>query len=156
MAGAGVRSQLVPRRHDRARVTAAETEALALCGISSLAGSQAGALSTGQRRLVELARCVAGPFGFLLLDEPSSGLDRAETEQFGRILRHIVAERGTGILLVEHDMSLVMTVCEEIYVMDFGNLIFSGTPEEVRVSPAVRAAYLGTEGAYLEEPQPVE
>ena len=87
---------------------------------------QAGALSTGQRRLVELARCLAGPFDLLLLDEPSSGLDRDETAQFGDVLQRVVDERGCGILLVEHDMSLVMRVCTYIYVLDFGVLIFEG------------------------------
>ena len=84
---------------------------------SSCAGSptsrdvQAGTLSTGQRRLVELARCLAGPFDVLLLDEPSSGLDRDETAAFDEVLRNVVRERGCGILLVEHDMSLVLNVC---------------------------------------------
>jgi ABC-type branched-subunit amino acid transport system ATPase component/branched-subunit amino acid ABC-type transport system permease component len=145
MAGAGVRSHLVGRPGDQAKVAAGVTEAMALCGIESLSGEQAGSLSTGQRRLVELARCLAGPFGFLLLDEPSSGLDPVETRAFGDILVRVVAERGTGILLVEHDMALVMSICEEIYVMDFGTLIYSGSPEETRSSEVVRAAYLGTE-----------
>jgi ABC-type branched-subunit amino acid transport system ATPase component len=100
-------------------------------------------LSTGQRRLVELARCLAGPFRLLLLDEPSSGLDRAETQRFGEILRRVVAERGIGILLVEHDMSLVLDVCEFLYVLDFGELIFQGTPDEITSSEIVKAAYLG-------------
>ena len=82
-----------------------------LCGITDLADRQAGALSTGQRRLVELARCLAGPFDVLLLDEPSSGLDHEETAAFGEILERVVAERGCGILLVEHDMGLVMRIC---------------------------------------------
>ena len=156
LAGAGVRSHLVGKHHDRLRVDGDVADALALCGIEDLAEEQAGSLSTGQRRVVELARCVAGPFGFLLLDEPSSGLDREETRQFGEILGRLVAERGTGILLVEHDMALVMSVCQKIFVMDFGTLIFTGTPEEVRSSEVVRGAYLGTESAYVEEPQSVE
>jgi ABC-type glutathione transport system ATPase component len=64
---------------------------------------------------------------------------------FGQILKRVVAERGVGILLVEHDMALVMDVCDEIYVMDFGTRIFAGTPDEVRRSDVVRAAYLGTD-----------
>jgi ABC-type branched-subunit amino acid transport system ATPase component len=92
---------------------------------------------------VELARCIAGPFGMLLLDEPSSGLDAAETERFGLILERVIEERALGILLVEHDMSLVMKCCQYIYVLDFGELIFEGTPAEVRAAPLVRAAYLG-------------
>src|SRR2546429_585094 len=81
-------------------------EAIELCGIGDMAGLRAGSLSTGQRRLVELARALAGEFRFLLLDEPSSGLDKAETAVFGSILRRVVEERGSGILLVEHDMDL--------------------------------------------------
>ena len=100
-------------------------------------------LSTGQRRLVELARCLAGPFELLLLDEPSSGLDHAETQRFGQILKRVVAEREIGILLVEHDMSLVLDICQHIYVLDFGELIFQGSPAEVMNSPIVQAAYLG-------------
>jgi ABC-type branched-subunit amino acid transport system ATPase component len=118
---------------------------LALCGITHLAEAQAGSLSTGERRLVELARCLAGRFDLLLLDEPSSGLDRTETERFGRILRTVVESRGCGILLVEHDMSLVLNVCDDIYVLDFGRLIFRGSPTEVASSELVRVAYLGEE-----------
>jgi ABC-type branched-subunit amino acid transport system ATPase component len=80
----------------------------------------------------------------LLLDEPSSGLNRQETERFGRILRAVVEERDVAILLVEHDMELVMSACDVIYVMDFGRLIFKGTPVEVRRSDVVRSAYLGS------------
>jgi ABC-type branched-subunit amino acid transport system ATPase component len=96
---------------------------------------------------VELARALAGRFTLLLLDEPSSGLDRAETEVFGEILTGVLAERELGILLVEHDMALVMSVCRYLYVLDFGQLIFQGNPAEVQASEEVRAAYLGTEAA---------
>jgi ABC-type branched-subunit amino acid transport system ATPase component len=149
-AGGGVYSQVVARRGERRHGLALARSLLELCGLAGLADAQAGALSTGQRRLVELARCLAGPFSVLLLDEPSSGLDHRETEAFGQILKRVVAERGVGILLVEHDMALVMDVCDEIYVMDFGTRIFAGTPEEVRRSAVVRAAYLGTDA-----PEPV-
>ena len=94
------------------------------------AQQQAGQLSTGQRRLVELAR-LAGEFDVLLLDEPSSGLDHAETERFGDVLTRVVAERGVGILLVEHDMALVMEVCELHLRARLRRLIFEGTPGEV-------------------------
>jgi ABC-type branched-subunit amino acid transport system ATPase component len=79
----------------------------------------------------------------LLLDEPSSGLDHEETGRFGEILQRVADERGVGILLVEHDMALVMRVCAEVYVLDFGRLVFQGTPAEVAASEVVRAAYLG-------------
>jgi ABC-type branched-subunit amino acid transport system ATPase component len=147
LAGSNPLRQLVAPRHDRTAVERAAADALELCGIGSLAERAAGSLSTGQRRLVELARILAGSFRLLLLDEPSSGLDVDETQRFGDILATTVAERGLGILLVEHDMSLVMRVCEHLYVLDFGELVFEGTPAEVRDSPVVRAAYLGTEAA---------
>ncbi len=102
-------------------------------------------LSTGQRRLVELARVLAGPFDIVLLDEPSSGLDQSETERLGEILTESVTDRGIGLLLVEHDMSLVRQVCADIYVLDFGTLIFEGSPEQMLQSEVVKAAYLGSE-----------
>lgn len=145
LAGAGSWSQLMATRLQSRQTEAAVDGALELCGIRDLARVQAGALSTGQRRLVELARCLAGPFGTLLLDEPSSGLDRAETAAFDAVLQRVVAERGCGILLVEHDMSLVMNVCSYLYVLDFGQLIFEGEPADVAASPIVQAAYLGSE-----------
>jgi ABC-type branched-subunit amino acid transport system ATPase component len=94
---------------------------------------------------VELARAIAGGYRLLLLDEPSSGLDSTETVEFGRILRRLVDQKRAGILLVEHDMSLVMSVCDHLHVLDFGRLIFDGTPAETMASAAVRAAYLGSE-----------
>jgi ABC-type branched-subunit amino acid transport system ATPase component/branched-subunit amino acid ABC-type transport system permease component len=125
---------------------AARTDAiLRLCRIEELHSATAGSLSTGQRRLVELARCLAGPFDMLLLDEPSSGLDRFETEQFADILAQVVADRGVGILLVEHDMALINRLCDYVHVLDFGKQIFAGSVTEVRESPLVRAAYLGEE-----------
>ena len=135
--------QLITSRHERRGVEEATKEALELCGIADLADRTVATLSTGQRRLVELARVVAGRFRMLLLDEPSSGLDEEETGRFGEILTTIVQERGIGILLVEHDMTLVMSICDYIYVLDFGQLIFEGTVAETQNSDLVRAAYLG-------------
>ncbi|CAO5255538.1 branched-chain amino acid transport system ATP-binding protein [Frankia sp. AgKG'84/4] len=143
LAGGNPLRQVLPRRADAVRVRAAAAHALDLCGLGELADRQVGDLSTGQRRLVELARCLAGDFRILLLDEPSSGLDRAETARFGEILRQVVRERGIGILLVEHDMALVSEVCDELYVLDFGKLLMSGPTAEVLSSDTVRAAYLG-------------
>ena len=145
------RAGLNPLRHlvssgdHRRRAQAAAEEALRRCDLLPLAGRPAGALSTGQRRLVELARCLAGPYRILLLDEPSSGLDRLETARFGEILQQAVADKGIGILLVEHDVGLVASVCDEIYVLDFGKLIYAGSAADVLSSPVVQAAYLGTE-----------
>jgi ABC-type branched-subunit amino acid transport system ATPase component len=135
---------LIASRRQRRDVAQRAEAALDRCEIEHLAGRTVGDVSTGQRRLVELARAMASPFRFLLLDEPSSGLDVAETERFGRILSDFVAETGIGILLVEHDMALVAAVCRYIYVLDFGQLIFSGTTAETLDSDVVRSAYLGT------------
>jgi len=139
--------QLFSPPSERRAVRAATEEVLELCGLGDLRGEPAGSLSTGQRRLVDLSRVLAGGFNMLLLDEPSSGLDSAETQRFGQIVTRVVAERGCGVLLVEHDMSLVMSVCGYLSVLDFGELIFEGTPAEVRASDVVRAAYLGSEAA---------
>lgn len=126
-------------------VQEAASAALDLCGIEGLSNRRPSELSTGQRRLVELARCIAGGYSMMLLDEPSSGLDGSETEQFGTVLKRLVRDGDVGILLVEHDMALVMDVCDFIYVLDFGQMIFAGTPNEVAASEVVRAAYLGSE-----------
>jgi ABC-type branched-subunit amino acid transport system ATPase component/branched-subunit amino acid ABC-type transport system permease component len=142
-AGAGALAQLAARPAAWNDAKAAAASAMDLCGITGLAELQVGSLSTGQRRLVELARALAGTFDVLLLDEPSSGLDSEETHRLGEILRRVVRERGVAILLVEHDMGLVMEICSYLYVMDFGRLLFEGTPEEVAQSDLVRAAYLG-------------
>jgi len=139
--------QLFAPPTERRAVRKITDEALELCGLGDVRAELAGALSTGQRRLVDLARVLAGGFSLLLLDEPSSGLDTAETERFGEIVAGVVAERGCGVLLVEHDMALVMSICHYLYVLDFGQMIFEGTPAEVRSSKTVRAAYLGSEAA---------
>ena len=146
LAGANPARQLVSSTAQRTMVRRAVDDAMELTGIGPLADLQAGLLPTGQRRMVELARVLAGPFDLLLLDEPSSGLDASETRRFGEILRGAVAERGIGILLVEHDMALVRQVCQHIYVLDFGRLVFEGSGAEMLASPIVRSAYLGSEG----------
>jgi ABC-type branched-subunit amino acid transport system ATPase component len=129
---------------DMERTRLAVDEALERCGLTYLADAVAADLSTGQGRLVELARVIAGGFDMLLLDEPSSGLDRSETARFGEILRELVADGTRGILIVEHDMSLVVTVCDYIYVLDFGKLVYQGTPRAVLASEQVQKAYLGS------------
>jgi ABC-type branched-subunit amino acid transport system ATPase component len=103
----------------------------------------AGEISTGQGRLVELARALARRPRILLLDEPSSGLDAKESEAFGDLLCRVVAERNIGILMIEHDMSLVLKICNPIFVLDFGKPLMVGSPYEVRSSEVVRDAYLG-------------
>jgi ABC-type branched-subunit amino acid transport system ATPase component/branched-subunit amino acid ABC-type transport system permease component len=143
MAGANPLTQMFSSRQSGRVISASVNEALALTGTERIADTQVGLLSIGQRRLVELARSIAGPFDMLMLDEPSSGLDGHETEQFGEVLHTVVREQQVGILLVEHDMTLVREVCDYLYVLDFGRLIFEGTPDEMHQSDQVRAAYLG-------------
>lgn len=135
--------QLHVRRTTKQATEERVDEALRRCGLADLATRPLTALSTGQRRLVELARVLACGFRFLLLDEPSSGLDDAETAQFAAVVRGVTDNLGTGILLVEHDMSLVMQLCERIHVLDFGHRIFTGAPAQTQASDVVRAAYLG-------------
>ncbi len=111
-------------------------------GAADLADDRADALPTGQARLIELARALAGRPQLLLLDEPASGLTEAETETFGRLLVDLVDE-GIGVLLVEHDVSLVMEVCQYLYVLDFGAVLAQGSVDEIQRNAAVQQAYLG-------------
>ncbi|HEX3705322.1 MAG TPA: ATP-binding cassette domain-containing protein [Mycobacteriales bacterium] len=117
-------------------------EMLARVGASAYADAAADAVPTGVARLVEVARALAISPHVLLLDEPSSGLSPSETETFGQLLRDLAAA-GTAVLLVEHDVDLVMHVCDYLHVLDFGRLIGAGTPAEVRADPIVQTAYLG-------------
>jgi branched-chain amino acid transport system ATP-binding protein len=134
------------RRYTRKRVDADEvTQSLMeRTGIDHLADRRADTLSTGQARLTELARALGTEPRLLLLDEPGSGLDSTESEDFGRLLVDLAAE-GLGILMVEHDMELVMKVCDRIHVLDFGVKIAEGTPAEIRSDERVKAAYLGND-----------
>jgi ABC-type branched-subunit amino acid transport system ATPase component/ABC-type branched-subunit amino acid transport system permease subunit len=144
IAGRSPLRQLISTRGQSADIRAAAGRAARQCGVDSVLETKAGLLSTGLRRRVELARCLAGSFQFVMLDEPSSGLDRLETQKLGSVLRHVADNAGLGFLLIEHDMSLVMNVCDYIYVIDFGRLIFEGSPDEVRASELVQGAYLGS------------
>ena len=116
---------------------------LELLGLGPVADRIPLALPLGWARLVELGRALASSPTVLLLDEPSAGLDTSETEQFERSLLSVTSERGTSVLLVEHDVELVMRICSTVNVLDFGILIASGSPDEVQTNPQVRTAYLG-------------
>jgi ABC-type branched-subunit amino acid transport system ATPase component/branched-subunit amino acid ABC-type transport system permease component len=118
-------------------------------GLASVAGNRVDALPTGLARLVELGRALAARPRVLLLDEPGSGLSHEETETLGELLVDIAAD-GTAILLVEHDVELVMRVCSEIYVLDFGLVIANGPPAAIQANRAVQAAYLGADTTDLQ------
>ena len=111
--------------------------------LGSVADTPAGLLPLGTARLVELGRALCARPRLLLLDEPSSGLDTAETAMFGDQILATVAHDGVGVLIIEHDMSLVSHICDRLYVLDFGCLIADGPTASVVASESVRAAYLG-------------
>ncbi|MCB0972447.1 MAG: ATP-binding cassette domain-containing protein, partial [Acidimicrobiales bacterium] len=113
-------------------------------GLTDVVGQRADSLSTGKARLVELGRALACHPRVLLLDEPASGLDEHETEEFASILRSL-ADEGLGILIVEHDVPLVMRLCQQITVLNFGTVLAAGSPTEVQKDQAVIDAYLGQE-----------
>ena len=118
-------------------------------GLTSVATERVDRLPTGTQRLVEMARALATKPRVVLLDEPSAGLNEAETTELAELLIELAAT-GLAILLVEHDMGLVMSSCHHIHVLDFGQIIAFGTPTEVQENALVRAAYLG-EGDEAEE-----
>ena len=113
-------------------------------GMGAYLHEQAGNLAMGPQRLMEIARALCCDPALLLLDEPAAGLRHKEKQALIQVLRQLQSE-GMSILLVEHDMDLVMDVCDHLVVMEFGTLLTQGTPAEIQASPAVRAAYLGTE-----------
>jgi ABC-type branched-subunit amino acid transport system ATPase component len=128
----------------RARCRAEAMDLLAFAGLVGKQNSLAGALSYGEQRMLEIARALATRPRLLLIDEPAAGLNAVEVD---RLLDRIRLIRGSGVtvVLVEHNMDLVMSVAERILVMDYGQRLFEGVPEEVQKHPAVVAAYLGGE-----------
>jgi branched-chain amino acid transport system ATP-binding protein len=115
---------------------------VARLGLGEVADTRAGELPTGTARLVEVARALATGPRILLLDEPASGLDDQESQDFGHLLRELAAD-GLAVVLVEHDVGLVMRVCDDVYVLDLGLIIAHGAPHAVQNDEAVLRAYLG-------------
>jgi branched-chain amino acid transport system ATP-binding protein len=118
-------------------------EALAMVGLTDAADRHPSELALGQQKLVGVARALVGGTTMVLLDEPAAGLDTHESKDFGGELRRIAAS-GIGVLLIDHDMSLVLDVCHRLYVLDFGKVIASGAPQEIRDDTKVVSAYLGS------------
>ena len=133
----------------RAKDSADVEWALELLGLDRVADRLPSSLSQAERKSVALARAIVARPSLLMLDEPAAGLDRLETEELGDRLRQLAAS-GPGLLLVDHDMALVLTVCDYVHVLDTGRLIASGTPAEIRGNPEVLRSYLGEDPARLE------
>ncbi|MEJ7928748.1 branched-chain amino acid ABC transporter ATP-binding protein/permease [Ramlibacter sp. AN1015] len=131
-------------RREEHRLLAEAARQLRRVGMGEQMHELAGNLAMGPQRLLEIARALCGDPALLLLDEPAAGLRHKEKQALAAVLRQLRGE-GMSILLVEHDMDLVMQVCDRMVVMEFGTRLMEGTPEDVQQSPAVRAAYLGTE-----------
>jgi branched-chain amino acid transport system ATP-binding protein len=130
------------RRRERERRTRTD-EVLELCGLLELRAQPAGKLPIGRARMVEMARAIVDEPQALLLDEPTSGLEENEARSLGATMQRVCKERGCAVLLVEHDVGFVMEHCDRIVVLNLGEVIAVGSPEEIRDDAAVQEAYLG-------------
>jgi len=147
-AAAGFWSALLglPRSgRDERRLRQEAHEALERVGAGEVAGARPGELPYGMRKRVALARALAARPKILLLDEPASGLAEDELDELGALIRQLAAE--TSLVIVEHHMDLMMSVCDSLVVLDFGKVISRGSPREIQADPAVTAAYLGVSGS---------
>ena len=118
---------------------------ISFLGLGRYADSFISDLSTGTRRIVELAGLLAVGAKMLCLDEPTAGVAQRETEAFGPLIQEIRRELGASMLIIEHDMPLIMSISDRVYCLESGAVIASGEPDTVRNNPAVIASYLGTD-----------
>jgi branched-chain amino acid transport system ATP-binding protein len=132
--GAGTGPREARRRADRL---------LDLLGLAAMAGRRAAQLAHGDERRLGVARVLATDPSFVLLDEPAAGLPDAEVPEFAEVVRSLLEEHDAGMLLIDHNMALVMGVCDRIHVLDQGRTLAAGTPQEIRGNLDVAAAYLG-------------
>jgi branched-chain amino acid transport system ATP-binding protein len=128
-----------PPRAARARTT----EILGLLGLARYSDAPAGSLPHGDERRLGVARALATEPMFVLMDEPAAGLPEAEVPEFASVVRAVRDDHGAGVLLIDHNMALIMDVCDRIQVLDQGKTLASGTPDEIRANLDVAAAYLG-------------
>lgn len=135
------------QRREEAQMHEDAMKLLAIFDMEHLAEEKAKNLPYGQQRRLEIARALAAKPKLLLLDEPAAGMNPQETAELTKLIRWIRDEFKISILLIEHDMKLVMNVCERISVLSFGQLLAAGEPEEIRANPRVIEAYLGKRGA---------
>lgn len=136
--GAGIR---------RSQAAEKANELLHLFGIDHLRDVLADSLSYGQKRIVEILRAIATDCNYLLLDEPAAGLNEEESDRLLGQLSNIPEQFGCGILIIDHDMNLIMRLCQRLHVLNQGKTIAEGTPEQVRANPTVVEAYLGTQAS---------
>ena len=139
---------LPPSRAARRGAAEEATQVIAACGLGDVADIPVSELPYGLQKSVELARALAGRPKLLLLDEPAAGMNPEESRRIAATVRGLRDRQGITVLLIEHDMRVVMTVCDRVVVLDHGEKIGEGSPAEIRRAPAVIKAYLGDEAAH--------
>ncbi|MGI8666638.1 MAG: ABC transporter ATP-binding protein [Jatrophihabitans sp.] len=132
------------QRREERESTVRALELLTFVGLAGKANDVAGSLAYGEQRRLEIARALGTNPGVILLDEPAAGTNPVEKQELAQLIRRINVEDGISVLLIEHDMKLVMSVAHRLVVLNFGEKIAEGTPEQIQRNPAVIAAYLGT------------